>query len=321
MSGPVKQNRITQKWRPPLALVIGGTLAAVFCLPLVGIGYFKLAGNILGWAETTWLIGWLALWATAILAYLLWRLVLRPVYALTAYAKAVKAGAVDAPLPPHFGTPEFSALAGSVDDMAKALQNREAGIRAYSDHVTHELKSPLTSITAAAELLQAGVDDPEDRAQLLGSIHTSSARMQSLLNSLRALAAARAPYGRGPTRLADVLGNLPDTLTVSVAADAPLPLDATALTAVLEQLAQNAANHGASALTLTAEDGALTLSDNGTGVAEGDRARIFDPFFTTRRNTGGTGMGLAVTRTMLEANGAEITLVPSAKGASFQIVF
>ena len=52
MSGGVRR-QIIKKWRPPLALVIGGTLAAVLCLPLIVIGYFKLAGNILGWGETT----------------------------------------------------------------------------------------------------------------------------------------------------------------------------------------------------------------------------------------------------------------------------
>lgn len=320
MSGGVRRG-IIKKWRPPLALVIGGTLAAVLCLPLLGIGYFKLAGNILGWGETTWLIGWMAFWVTAILAWLLWRLVLRPVYALTAYAKAIKAGQSDAPLPPHFGTPEFTALAASVDDMAKSLQNREAGIRAYSDHVTHELKSPLTSISAAAELLEAGVDDPEDRAQLLASVRTSSARMQTLLDSLRALAAARVPYGRGPTLLSEVLEGLPETLMVTLQDNEPLAFDATGLTAVLEQLSQNAASHGATELHLSAKGGVLTLADNGTGIAEGDRTRIFDPYFTTRRAGGGTGMGLAITRAMLEANGAEIMLLPSATGAKFQIRF
>ncbi len=71
--------RVIRKWRPPLALVLGGTLAAVFFLPLVGIGYFRVAGGVLGWAETAWMIGWMALVATTILGVLLWRLVLHPV--------------------------------------------------------------------------------------------------------------------------------------------------------------------------------------------------------------------------------------------------
>lgn len=312
--------RVRQKWRPPLALVIGGTLAAFLCLPLLGIGYFKIAGNILGWGETSWLIGWMAICATAILGYLLWRLVLRPVYALTAHANSVKDGLHDTPLPPHFGTPEFTALAEAMDAMAKSLQNREAGIRAYSDHVTHELKSPLTSIAAAAELLEG--DLPEsDRAELLASVRTSSARMQQLLDSLRRLAAARSPYGKGPTRLSSQLANMPEALDVRLEHDGELPIDEKALGVVLQQLAHNAAEHGATQLSLAVSPRGLSVSDNGPGVDEGNRARIFDPFFTTRRTNGGTGMGLAIVRAMLEANDAEIALVPSDKGTRFEISF
>jgi len=61
----------------------------------------------LGWGETSWLIGLMAFLVTAILGFLLWRLVLRPVEALTTYAKGVaEGGAADAPV--HFGTPEIS---------------------------------------------------------------------------------------------------------------------------------------------------------------------------------------------------------------------
>jgi signal transduction histidine kinase len=314
--------RIRQKWRPPLALVIGGTLAAVLGLPLLGIGYFRLAGNILGWGETSWLIACMAIISTAILGFLLWRLVLRPVYALTAHARAVRDGRTDAPLPAHFGTPEFTALAQAVDEMATTLQNREAGIRAYSDHVTHEMKSPLTSISAAAELLSGDIAD-EDCAPLLETIRTSSARMEALLNALRRLAAARAPLGNGPSDLRS-LGEALKTrtaLTILVENDGAVPLDQDGALVVLEQLAQNSAAHGATSLTLGISGETLKISDDGAGIAAGDRGRVFDPFFTTRRDAGGTGMGLAIARAMLEASGASIVLVPSQKGASFEIGF
>ncbi len=315
------RERIRQKWRPPLALVIGGTLAAVLILPLLGIGYFRIAGNILGWGETSWLIGWMAVIATVILGFLLWRLVLRPVWALTAHARAIKAGQ-GAPLPQHFGTPEFTELAQAVQDMATTLQNREAGIRAYSDHVTHELKSPLTSISAAAELLEGELDEA-DRAPLLASIRSSAARMEDLFHGLRRLAAAREPLGRGPTRLAALAEALRarTPLAITVMGEGALPFDQPGLLAVLEQLAQNSAAHDAKSLTLRYSPGLLRVEDDGPGIAEGDRARIFDPFFTTRRESGGTGMGLAIARAMLESSGARIALLPEGPGARFEISF
>ncbi len=311
--------RIRQKWRPPLALVIGGTLAAVLCLPLLGVGYFRVAGNILGWGETAWMIGWMAVAATAVLGFLLWRLVLRPVWALTDHAHAVKDGRGDAPLPSHFGTPEFSALGQAVDEMASTLQDREAGLRAYTDHVTHELRSPLTSLLGAAELLDDPALPEPDRQVLLGTVKDAAERMDGLLTALRRLSAARDPVGRGPADLHRAAQGL--ALPADVHGAVPVPLDATALRAVLEQLAQNAARHGATRLTIICDGKAMRITDNGPGIPPGDRARIFDPFFTTARAKGGSGMGLAITRTMLRAGGADITLDDSDTGAAFTIRF
>ena len=314
--------RIRQKWRPPLALVIGGTLAAVLCLPLIGIGYFRLAGNILGWGETAWMIFWMAIVATAVLGYLLWRLVLRPVTALTAHANAMREGRADAPLPPHFGTPEITALGQAVVDMGATLNNREAGLRAFSNHVTHELKSPLTSIKGAAELLEGDLP-PEDRARLTGTILTATAQMQEQLDALRRLAAARDPVGPGPSRLSELVDELRrDTgLTVALEGDAVLPMDRQAMLVILGHLARNAIAHGADRLEIRAMPEGFHLGDNGSGIAAGNRARIFDPFFTTRRGSGGTGMGLAIVQTMLQAAGGTIGLVPCQTGATFRISF
>ncbi|QGX97009.1 sensor histidine kinase [Roseovarius faecimaris] len=313
--------RIRQKWRPPLALVIGGTLAAFLTLPMIGIGYFKLAGFILGWGETTLLFFVVALISTLILGFLLWRLVLRPVYALTAHAEAVRDGRDDTPLPPHFGTPEISALGQAMLEMETTLQDREAGLRAYTNHVTHELKSPLTSLIGAAELLEDA--DEADREALVATIQHSSRRLQELLDALRRLAVAREPVGRGPVRVSDAVARLerPPGLAVELEGEASLPIDAEALDAVLGHLAGNAAAHGADLMHLQAEGATLTVSDNGSGIAPGNQARVFDPFFTTRRSADGTGMGLAIVRTMLEAAGGDITLAPSDHGARFVIHF
>ncbi|MEM8577432.1 MAG: ATP-binding protein [Pseudomonadota bacterium] len=308
---------MSDKWRPPLAFVLGGTLAAVLGLPILAIVWFRVAGGILGYAETGWLLFWLAAISTAILGFLLWRLVLRPVRALTAHAHKVRTGQNAAP-PQQFGTPEFTDLGRAVIAMGDTLASRAASLRAYSDHVTHELKSPLTALQGAAELLEDDLP-PADRAALLRTIQTSAARMEALLDGLRASAAASQSAGPGQTDLAGLPAQLCGLDVVAPAAR--VPLAQADLRVVLEHLAQNAAAHGASTLTLQAAPGVLCISDDGSGVSAGNASRIFDPFFTTRREAGGTGMGLAIVQTLLSARGARIALEDSPKGASFCITF
>lgn len=311
------RGRIRGKWRPPLALVLGGTLAAVFALPLFGIGYLQVAGGILGYAETSWMIGWMALLSVAILGFLLWRLVLKPVRALTAYADAVADGQ-DAEAPDHFGTPELSALGASVGQMSTTLHTRAATVRSYADHVTHELKSPLTTVRGAAELLSGDLDD-QTRATLTARITEAADQMTRLIDAQRDLALARDPVRPGQARVSDVLGGR--AIEVAVAQDEMLPIAPERLEIVLTHLIGNAAAHGATRVDVTAAEDVLQISDNGRGVSSGNRDRIFEPFFTTRRDTGGTGMGLAIVHQMLAAQGAQIELAPSEHGASFVIQF
>ena len=84
------------------------------------------------------------------------------------------------------------------------------------------------------------------------------------------------------------------------------------LEAVLATLFENSRQAGASMIyvrgTVGADTVAVSVGDDGPGVAPADRARLFEPFFTTRRAEGGTGMGLAIARSLLEASGGTLTL-------------
>lgn len=317
MPGPVKP--VATKWRPPLALVVGGTLAAVLALPLFGIIYLRLWGNILGWGEAAWLIGWLAVIATTVLGLLLWRLVLRPVYALTAYARAMKVGQ-EAPAPVHFGTPELSTLGASVIAMGDSLSSRAEGMKAYADHVAHELTSPLTAIRGASELLQAGTTD-QDAQELTKTIRDASMRMQALLDDLGHHARAANTAGPGICRLSTVAKGIAADLAIEVAQDGDIPLAHADLSTILTQMMRNAAEHGAQRVTLSASDTTLHITDDGPGISAGNRDRIFDPFFTTRRESGGTGMGLSIVRSLVQARGGRITLLETGPGAQFLINF
>ena len=78
--------------------------------------------------------------------------------------------------------------------------------------------------------------------------------------------------------------------------------------------------HGSSTLDLAAARQGnwlkVTVSDDGEGVSPNNQTQIFDSFFTTRRDSGGTGMGLAIVRAMLDAHGGAIRLIESERGTS-----
>lgn len=305
--------RIITKWRPPLAFVLGGTLAAVFFLPLIGIGYFRVAGGVLGWAETAWMIGWMAFIATGVLGYFLWRLVLQPMRSLTAFARSE--GRI--PAPEHFGTPEFSQLGEAVLEMTATLQGREAVLRSYADHVTHELKSPLSAIRGAAELLSSDGLAAQDRSKLLDNIAVASTRMEGLLEDQKAFARANEPMPAGTCVLSELASDWP---IATVDCDGVLPLSHEVMNVVCTQLIGNAQTHGATSVTMTCHADRLIVSDDGPGISAGNRDRIFEPFFTTNRDGGGTGMGLAIVQRMLAAHGADIRLI-AGPGARFEISF
>ena len=323
--------RVTRKWRPSLALVVAGTLAVVLGLPVIGA---LIVGNALGRDPLRMLeslnspVGISAslfvLAVTALMGWLLWRLILRPLQALAQRAEEVSGSEAQALQPlDHYGTREVEALGRSVLDMAAALQDRAAGLRTYSDHVTHELKSPLTTLKGAVELLEdPGLGAPE-RARLLTSMGGALARMSDLLAAMQDLARAREGFdGAGTARLSEALPQLTG-LQIDLKSDAQVPMPAQALEALLMQLCQNARDHAATRLEIAPLAGGFDLVDDGPGISTGNRARIFDPFFTTRRDGGGTGLGLAIAKSLVGTAKGEITLAPAraGEGARFQVRF
>jgi signal transduction histidine kinase len=327
------RERVTRKWRPSLLLVLGGALAAVLGLPLLGLLLLRDLSPVLGFRHAALLIAAGVVLATLILGLLLWRLLLNPIRALAdraARVKAgVKAGVTDAPPIRQWGTRELGDLGRDVLDMAATLQNRETSIRSFTDHVTHELKTPLTAIRGAAEMLEGNPAlDPGDR-RLVATLRDAARQMEMQLADLRRVAAAREPTYHGQCTLADLHQDLgatyPQLRLVVGGASVPLPLRDEGMRIVLGQLIANAVAMGAAQVTLTAlqsTDGTrLDVADDGPGVSSGNRDRIFAPFFTTRREAGGTGMGLAIVAALLAAHGATITLLPDGPGARFRIEF
>ncbi len=317
--------RIRAKWRPSLALILSATVGTAFLLPALGIMAARWVGQRIGYLEAQIIFGVIIFVFAALLVWVLWRILYGPISALSDRADAIAAGEPEALRPlDHYGTREMRSLGQAMLDMGRVLQGREAVIRSYADHATHELKSPLTAVRGAAELLAEGGLSGEDQQRLIDRIEEAAARMADLLEAQRRLARAQDPLGQGSCLLSRVVKSITDDhapLAISTMGEADLPIPAEGLAVVLSHLFGNALTHGATEITVQATGNGFDVNDNGPGISDGNRKRVFDPFFTTRRADGGTGMGLAIVRRMLEAHGGEITLGTSAPGASFHVRF
>ncbi|WP_136616101.1 MULTISPECIES: sensor histidine kinase [Mesorhizobium] len=336
--------RIPDQPAPPLYSVSRGTKVRVFvALPVAvdgrvaGVVYVSRTPNniikhLYGERGKVTLAAIAIIGGTLLIGLVFLRTVSRPIYALIDRTERIAAGDRDAIRPlDHHGTYEMAALSAAFLDMAEKLQARSDSIQTFATHVSHELKSPLTAIQGAAELLRdsgSAMDDTE-RRRFSNNIVTDAGRLNLLVRRLLDLARAEnlAPSGES-TSIGAALALLPvDTrLAVRVEAGGDLALRISAENAaiVLANLIDNSARHGATLVSITAASASgkatVLVSDDGAGISPSNRARIFQPFFTTRRSTGGTGMGLGIVLALLKAHDGMIALVDSERGTRFEII-
>lgn len=269
------------------------------------------------------------------LALLTSRTISRPVAELLARTRRVTRGdAGDLKPLERPGTREMAELSDGISQMARALSDRAAYIRTLASHVSHEFKTPLTSIEGAAELLQDHHDTmtTAERQKFLENISGDGARLRALLDRLLDLARAEnTQRGEEVVDLANavqeaVSGVQGDVATeTDVPPDVPVRITEEALTIVLGNLIDNSVKHGANHIRLIAsvaeDEVTLTVSDDGRGISPANREKIFEHFFTTRRDTGGTGLGLGICQALMTAHGGNIALAEpeGGHGATFVI--
>jgi two-component system, OmpR family, sensor histidine kinase CreC len=281
------------------------------------------------------LAGFSILGTTLIIGLVFSRAITRPIHALVARTIEVGHGRREALQPlAHHGTREIALLSQSFIDTAQRLHDRSDYIATFAAHVTHELKTPLTSIQGAAELLRDDASAASnsmtlpERLRFLDNIVADTSRLTFMLNRLRELARAENPTIGGQTALSTVVIELASAfpnldIQVDGSLEGRVSMSAENLFIVFSHLADNSTRHHAVTLWISAfvcsHEVVITVRDDGEGVSEANRGRIFEAFFTTRRETGGTGMGLGIVRAILQAHYGSIRLLSSKQGVTFEI--
>jgi signal transduction histidine kinase len=263
------------------------------------------------------------------------RAIVRPIEGLSRATRDLASGRRSDRYRPSLQVVEIRQLFDDFDHMAESIEKRSRYLRDFASSVSHEFKTPLTAIAGAIELLQDHGSEisPADRDRFLANMAADAARLSLLVRRLMELARADVLVGdiNAQTDAASVLAAVADAfrnddLAINVhvpTGGPPLSLDAGALEAVVTTIAENSRQAGASRLdiTLSYQDGeaSIDLVDDGPGIPPADRDRISDPFFTSKRDTGGTGLGLTIARSLLHAYRGTLWLLPSATGAHFRI--
>ena len=251
-------------------------------------------------------------------------------------------------LPEHLEDPEkietYEELEPVIAHISK--QHREilesANLRQeFTANVSHELKTPLTSISGYAQLIESGVVSPEDTVRFGHEIRRNADRLLTLINDILRLSELDSLPKEGKKETVDlyhIAVTCADMLepaceehgvTISVEGEStPVMADRTMIEELVYNLCDNAIRYNRKGGTVTVKAGnrAISVEDTGIGIAEENQKRIYERFFrvdkSRSKKTGGTGLGLAIVKHIVEYHHAEMeTKSVLGKGTTITVRF
>ncbi|GAA4685319.1 sensor histidine kinase [Nocardioides nanhaiensis] len=224
------------------------------------------------------------------------------------------------------------------------LERSNGALTAFAGQVSHDLRSPLTSVRMAIDLIEEQLEDAaaarEDVTEarvrsLLGRASGGADRMQALIDDLLAYARLGGQLTREPVDLARLMAEVVEDLTASLAGaevavgELPtVPGDPAQLRAVLQNLVANSAKFHLPGEPARIEVSArsmddcwlVTVVDHGIGIAPEDRERVFLPLARASDTVEGSGIGLATVKRIVEAHHGRISLEETPGGGTTALV-
>ncbi|MFL6232899.1 MAG: two-component system sensor histidine kinase CreC [Thermoanaerobaculia bacterium] len=277
----------------------------------------------------------LTIGAVALLSLVLSYLLTRPIDRLARYADGISLG--KHPPFPRLGSTEIAGLGLAMRRMQEALEGRQYA-EEYVQTLTHELKSPLSAIRGAAELLQEGMP-PQQQARFLANIRTEAERIARIVDRMLELARLenrREKPEMEPVELDAMVRTVAEShepllaakdLQMEIAAPDRLTLNGNAflLHQALENLVQNAIEFSPKGGTVRVEvtpEGdqiRIAITDQGPGIPDYALGRIFERFYSLGRPDTGkksTGLGLNLVREVAKSHGGTVRVVNREEGGA-----
>lgn len=265
----------------------------------------------------------------------------RPVKALLQQVDQIKSGAKTGQTPiANPAIEEVAQLSGAIAQMAVTLEQRAEYIRTFAANVSHEFKTPLTSLRGAIEILKDHYNemDADERENFLKIIDDEAHHLDRLVKRLLELARAEVYQHDGEvTNVKPILEKIikrysDKKLKIQLDIDDQIQnvnMSPEIFSSILSNLLDNTLLHNGEGcnvnINITFDEPdekkqiKMLISDDGKGISEANASRIFRPFFTTARDQGGSGLGLTIIKSLIEAHGGTIEFVSHVKGASFLI--
>jgi heavy metal sensor kinase len=265
--------------------------------------------------------------------YLLAGRVLAPVGAMADTAQRITAESLDARLPVSNSADEFGRLASVFNETLARLDTAFEQLRRFTADASHELRTPLTAIRSVGEVALQRSLSPEAYREVIGSMLEEVDRLTRLVENLLLLTraeAGRIPLTRATVDLRELVAGVADglrvlteeknqELTVELGGPVAVECDATVLRQGITNLLHNAIkftpNKGVirvAARSTTNGGAVIEVEDSGPGIPTAHQERVFERFYRVdqarSRDTGGMGLGLAIARWAVEANGGRIEL-------------
>ena len=273
--------------------------------------------------------------------YFITKQLTKPLKSMTANAREMAMGKFDTRAD-EAGVTEMRELASSFNSMAGQLKQTEESRREFVANVSHELRSPMTSIQGYIEGMRDGTIPPQEHPKYLQIVSDEARRLTKLISDLLDL--SRMERGSEGLKMQDfdinemirrvLIRRMADIEQKRLEVDVDFQEEQCYCWGDSDRIEQVVVNLLDNALKFTPEKGTITVGtrfegrqalitvkDDGPGILPDDQPHVFERFYKADKahtSGKGTGLGLSICKRILEAHGQSIRLVPKGSGAAFE---